>query len=95
VDIGDKQVRVVEESVKDSVSMMGVDVDIGDTPDAVPTAERFNGNANVIEDTEAGGTVSSGVMQAGDGYEAATRGTRQRLSHRIQHGSDDMASRLI
>ena len=66
VDIREDQVGVVLKSVKDTVAVVSVDIDIGDTPQPVFHAQVFGRDTAIVEHTKPGGTIASRVMESGN-----------------------------
>lgn len=70
VDVREDQRGIVLEAVEDPVTMMHVDVDVGDAFDAVHAAQCLDHHPAVVVDAEAGGALAPGVMQAPDRLQA-------------------------
>ena len=67
MDIGENQLGIFFIRIEHPVAVMHVDIDIGYALNAVVGTQRFNHDAKVIEDAEAGGTVAPSMVQSADG----------------------------
>jgi len=62
VDIGKQQIRIIFETVKHAITMMGVNIDVGDALDAVLRAQVFDCDAAIVEYAKPRSHVAAGVM---------------------------------
>ena len=95
VDVGKDQVRITLEAVVHAVTVMGIDVDVGDTPQAVFFPEDFHRDAAVVEHAETRGTAARRVVQAGDRHEPAPRTPLHDLFGGEQRRPDHVRGRLV
>ena len=95
VDIREDQVRVVVKSVKDTVAVVGVDIDIGDAPQPVFHAQVFGRNTAIVENTKPGGTIASCVMESGNRYKRAFVVVVHHFIDSTQHRAYDRRSRFV
>ncbi len=95
MDIGKQYVRVFSESVVHAVTMMGIDIHIGDTAQAMTPAQRLDQHRAVVEHTETGSPVAGGMMQPGDRHKGPARGARHHHLCGAQRGADYRPGGLI
>ena len=82
VDVGEADTGILLEGVEHPVAVVGIDVHIGDPPQAVPRPQQFQHDATIVVDAETRGLVAPGVMEAGDGHEGPAGVPR----HDVLHG---------
>lgn len=89
MDIGEQQIRVVLEPVKHTISVMRIDIHVGNALQIVMVSKVFDGNPAVVEDTKSGSMVAPGMMQTGNWNESPLRvtlhygidGSQRRTNH--------------
>ena len=88
------QIGVVLESIKDTITVMRIDIDIGDTPEPVVFSQVLDCDTAVIENTKTSGTIARRVVQASNRNERTPRVAVHDLVSRRQHGSNDVGRRI-
>ena len=94
VDIGKEQVRIVFETVKHAISVMGVDIDVSDSLQSVIFSQILNGDATVVEHTKPGGMFPARVVKSGNGYKCPLCLPLHDSINRCQRGADDVCGNL-
>src|SRR3954468_6987895 len=64
VQVGKDHAGVVLKCVKDSVTVMRIDIDISNALQTCMPQKLFNDNATVVEHTKAGSMITTGMMKA-------------------------------
>jgi hypothetical protein len=72
VNIGEDQIGIVLKSVVHTVTMMGIYVDVGNSPYSVFVSKVLDGNAAIIKYAKPGGVLTAGMVQSRNGHECAT-----------------------
>jgi len=88
MDIRENQIRIVVEGIENTVAMVGIDVDIGDTGYRVFLAQIFNRHAAVVEDAKTSGMRAAGMVQPGNRHEGMAGPAGHDLVHAVQRGAD-------
>ena len=68
---------------------------VGDTPNAMLSAQRLDGHTAVIEDTKPCGSVASRMVEAGDRDEGAPRFAADQVGDGLQHRPDNAGRSLV
>ncbi len=95
VEVDDGEVRVIGEGVEHPVAVVGVYIHVGDAPDAMHLPQGLDGNAAVVEDTEAGRPVAPCMVEPGDGHHGPGQLPSHDPRHRIQRTPDDEQRRFV
>ena len=86
--------RIVLESIVNAVTVVRIDVDVGDAREAMLPLEALDHDADVVEHAEAGGMGAPGVVQSRDRHEAASRLAGHDRLHGDERGADHVARGL-
>src|SRR6185437_7123172 len=95
VQIGENHRRIALESIEDAVTVVRVDVYVGDTAQPEPAAKQLDGNPAVVEDAEAGSVVARGVVESGDRHERMTELPRHDALGRCQRRAHHTGCGLV
>ena len=94
VDIGEQQVRVVFKTIKHAITVVRVNIDVGDPPEAVVPAQIFDRHTAIIEYTKPGSLITCRVVQTCDGHEGAFAVTVHHGINRRERGAHNVAGGL-
>ncbi len=89
VNVGKDDAGIVFEAVKNSVSVVGVDIHVPDALESRALAQQLYGNATVVEYAKSRRLVACSMMQAGDRHERATALTGHDRFGGVQRGADN------
>ena len=95
VEVGEQQIGVVLETVKDAVAMMGININVGNALDSKLLAQILDRDPAVVEYAESGSACSRRVMQSGNRDECALVVSVHDLIDGTKHGSDNGRCRVI
>lgn len=93
--IDENQIRITLESIEDAITMVGINVHIGDTSDPMYLTQGFDGDAAVVEDTETGRPITPGMMQAGNWHEGPPGLSSQQVGNRLQYRTNHPGRGLV
>ncbi len=86
--VGKDHVRIVLETVEDAVTVVRIDVDVGNAPEAVAAPGRLDGDTAVVEDAKTGRRVARRVVKPADRDERARDRARHDRLQRIERAAD-------
>ena len=95
VDVGDTDVRIGLIGVIDPVTVMGIDIHIGDAADAVAVPQGLDHDGNVVEDAESGCTSLGRVVQTRDRHKGPFGSAFEDFLGRDECATHHSASRFV
>ena len=95
VDIGKDQVGVILKSVENAITMMRVDIDVGDAPQSVLPAQVLSRDSAIIENTESGSAITRRVMKSGNWNKCALVVAMHDFVNSAQDCADNSRSRVV
>ena len=90
MDVGEQEVRVVLETIEHAVSVVRIDVHVGDPFEPVTGTQVFRRHTAVVEHAETGGMSATRMVQPGDRYECTGRRACHDSVNGGQRGADDV-----
>ena len=95
MDISDENFRIVLIFIEDPITMVSIDIDIGNSPDIMISAQLFDDYADVIDCTKASCSIAPGVVQATNRDESSIVLAVKYSSCPVQYASCNDAGGMI
>src|SRR3569832_1849672 len=95
VDVGDVHTGIVLETEHHAVTVVRIDVDVGDARQSVIDAQALDDHTAIIEDAKARSAVTPRVMQSRDGNEGAATGAVHDAVRGVHTAADHAGRRLV
>ena len=94
VKVGKNQIGIVFETVKHTVAVVCIDIDIGNAPDSVFLAKIFHRNTEVIEHAESCRMIATCMVQTSDWHESPLGCSVHDSVDSCEHGANDVGGRI-
>ena len=95
VNIRENEIRIVLKAVKHTVAVMRIDIHVSDALDIKLLSQVFGSNTAVVEDTESGCPVASGVVQSGNRHESTPVVSVDHFVNSAENRADDGGCRVV
>ena len=95
VDVSKNQVRIVLKAIEHTITVVRVDIDIGDTLEAEGLAQVFDGNSAVVEHAETGSPVTCRMMQTRNRHERTLVVTMHDLVDGAEDGTNNSRCSIV